>query len=197
MNLPSNMAVESDVRAEGVRTPMVRRSLQRSASKIRLSLLVLNLVCAATAGAATQESVSEVQRTLAKIGLAIASKPCDKNAQRIRERIRNPFDESVIDQRETIRCGKLELVVYHAYYYKPPRRMLEWLILQSAHIELPKQISPGATRDEVLAYAGKPMSTSPTTFVYRLNDEGPDLETATFQFSKGKLVSIAWWWSSQ
>jgi len=190
------MAVESDVRAEGVRTPMVRRLLQRSASKIRLSLLVLNLVCAATAGAATQESVSEVQRTLAKIGLAIASKPCDKNAQRIRERIRNPFDESVIDQRETIRCGKLELVVYHAYY-KPPRRMLEWLILQSAHIELPKQISPGATRDEVLAYAGKPMSTSPTTFVYRLNDEGPDLETATFEFSKGKLISIAWRWSSQ
>ena len=89
------------------------------------------------------------------------------------------------------------LVVYHAAYHKPPRRMLERLVLQSAHSSLPMQISPGATRDEVLAYAGKPASSSPTNLVYRLNDEGPDQETATFEFLNGKLVSIAWWWGSQ
>lgn len=164
---------------------------------MRLPLLVLGLVFAAGASAAMQESVSETQRTLAKIGYDIAAKPCDGKAQRSRQRVQNRFDELVMDQRETIRCGKLVLVVYYAAYYKPPRRMLERLVLQGAHSSMPRQISPGATRDEVLAYAGKPSSMSPTTFVYLLNDEGPDQETAVFEFSNGKVVSIAWWWSSQ
>lgn len=170
---------------------------QRAASRIRCSLFCLMLIHAAIASSAANEPTPIVQRNLSKIGYDIAAKPCGANAQRSRQRVKNRFDEKVIDQRETIRCGHLVLVVYHAAYFKPPRRILESLILQSAHTRLPKAISPGATRDEVLAYAGGPMQVTPTSIVYLVNNEGPDQETATFHFENGKLVSISWWWSSQ
>jgi hypothetical protein len=91
----------------------------------------------------------------------------------------------------------LVLVVYHAATYKPPHQILESLTLRGTHPRLPKPISPGSTREGVLAYAGKPMRTGPASLVYLLTDEGPDEHTATFEFENGKLTSITWWWSSQ
>lgn len=88
-------------------------------------------------------------------------------------------------------------VVYHATIYKPPHSILESLNLRGAHTKLPKPISPGSTRDEVLAYARKPMQADPTFLLYLLSDKGPDRHTATFEFENGKLVSVTRWWSSQ
>jgi hypothetical protein len=91
----------------------------------------------------------------------------------------------------------LVLVVYHAAYYTPPHQILESLTLRGTHGSLPKAISPGSTRDEVLTYAGRPMLATPTSLVYLLTDEGPDQHTATFKFENGRVASITWWWSSE
>jgi hypothetical protein len=160
-------------------------------------LLCSMLLMAAAEAVVANEPVAVVQNSLAKTGYEIAAEHCGAQAKRSKQRVKNPFDGTVIDQRETIQCKGLVLVVYHAAIYNPPHQILESLTLRGAHTKLPKPISPGSTRDEVLAYAGKPMQTNPTSLVYLLTDEGPDQHTATFEFANGKLASITWWWSSQ
>lgn len=164
---------------------------------MRRTLCSLVLMYTAAAGAASNEPSPVVQRGLAKIGYEIATENCGAKAKRTRQQVKNRFDEKVLDKRETIRCENLVLIVYHAAAYKPPHRILESLTLRGAHTKLPKPISPGATREAVLVYAGKPMQAGPDTLVYLLSDEGPDRETATFEFANGSLLSITWWWSSQ
>jgi hypothetical protein len=171
-------------------------SFDVKAAQMRRSLCSLVFMSAAAAGAAN-EPAPVVQHSLAKTGYEIAAEHCGAQAKRSQQRAKNPFDETVIDQRETIQCKGLVLVVYHAAIYKPPHPILESLTLRGTHIKLPKPISPGSTRDEVLAYAGQPMQTNPTSLIYLLTDEGPDQHTATFEFANGKLSSITWWWSSQ
>ena len=160
------------------------------------SLLLSLLLCAVTSGSASAP-VPEVQHTLAKIGYEVAAERCGALAKRSRRPVKNRFDETVIDQRETIQCRGLVLVVYHAAIYNPPLQILESLTLRSTHPKVPKPISPGATRSDVLAFAGKPMEEDSTSLVYLLTDEGPDQCTATFKFENGKLASVTWWWSSQ
>ena len=163
---------------------------------MRRSLSCLTLVLLANAGLAS-EPPPPVQYELAKVGDEVAALHCGPKAKRIRQWVRNRHDETIQDQRETIQCKNLVLVIYHATIYKPPLKLLESLTLRGAHPKLPKAISPGATRNAVLAYAGTPMTANQASLVYLLNDEGPDQHTATFNFANGKLTSITWWWSSQ
>jgi hypothetical protein len=163
---------------------------------MRRTMCWLVFMSAAAAGAAN-EPAPIVQHSLAQTGCEIAAEHCGALAKRIKQRVKNALDETVIDQRETIRCKDLVLVVYHASIYKPPHQILESLTLRGAHSKLPKPISPGSTRDEVLAYAGKPMQADRNSLAYLLTDEGPDQHTATFEFANGKLASITWLWSSQ
>lgn len=159
-------------------------------------LFLFVLAWAGLAGAAG-EPQPVVQHGLAKIGQEIATEHCGAKAKVSRQAVKNRFDEPVLDQRETIRCKNLVVVVYRASIQSPPLEILEWLTVRGAHTKLPKPITPGATRSEVLAFAGKPMQSDRTSLVYLLNDEGPDQHTATFKFSGSKLVSITWWWSEQ
>ena len=162
---------------------------------MRYSLTCLALLYSASA--ASMEPAPDVQHDLAKIGNEIAAAHCGVKAKRTKQQVKNLFEESVADYRETIQCKGLVLVVYHANIYKPPHQILESLTLRGAHAMLPALVSPGSTREAVLTYAGKPMQASPISIVYLLANEGPDQHTAMFTFANGKLTSIAWRWSSQ
>jgi hypothetical protein len=162
---------------------------------MRFFILCLALLCSASTVSAQVAPV--VQQELAKIGYEIAAEPCGQGARRTVQAVQNTFEESVIDRRETVRCKGLVLVVYHAAIYNPPHQILESLSLRGPHAKLPAHISPGATRQDVLAFAGKPMQASSDSLVYLLADEGPDQHTATFKFAGSKLTSVTWWWSSQ
>lgn len=145
--------------------------------------------------AATDEPT--IQRALAKIGVEIAASNCGTQARRTVKKVKNRFDDRILDERVTIRCKSLVLVTYRAKSHTPPHEILESLSLTGRHSKLPKEISPGATREEVLAFAERPMEKAPDALVYLLNDEGPDQQTAMFKFAKGKLITIVWSWSSQ
>jgi hypothetical protein len=163
---------------------------------MRRSHFLIVLAWASLAGAA-DELQSAVQHNLAKIGREIATEHCGPRAKVNRQPVKNRYDEPVLDHRETIRCKNLSLVAYRASIYSPPLPILEWLTLHGGHTKLPKPITPGATRSEVLAFAGKPMQSDRASLVYLLNDEGPDQHTATFKFANQKLVSVTWRWSEQ
>lgn len=164
--------------------------------RMRHSLSLMVLTWAGLAGAADEPQLV-VQHSLARIGQEIATEHCGAKAKVSRQPVKNRFDEPVLDQRETVRCKNLVLVVYRASIQSPPLEILEWLTVHGAHTKLPKPITPGATRSEVLAFAGKPTQTDRTSLVYLLNDEGPDQHTATFKFAGRRLVSVTWWWSEQ
>ncbi len=137
-----------------------------------------------------------IQHTLYRLGVEIAANPCDTQARKTVKQVQNQFEEKILDERVTIRCKNLALVKYRAKSHIPPHEILESLSLNAPHAKLPKEVAPGATRGEVLAFAGNPLESTPDTLQYLLNDEGPDQQTVVFKFTRGRLASVAWSWSS-
>lgn len=189
--MPPNPAVNTDLARKAAQAPQLH---VRPHQMLR-SLFFLMLACGMLSSPGANENGLEVQRDLVRIGDEIAQEHCGAKALRSMKQVKNTFDEAIMDQRETIRCNGLVLVIYHATVHKPPLQIHESLTLHGPHAKLPKPITPGATREEVLAYAGKPVQAVPAEIEYVLNDEGPDRQTATFRFSGKRLTSVTWWWS--